>query len=200
MMPGYFMSSGLLLLTLVLCTQCTSTEERKQKRVETVEKAKPAALYEIDCSRKNACSDNGQSRTFCRATLDDKSYSVWAESACKAAAKLQDKLCTANVDPVAIQSIDCQPDSSAGECPKVARRAYCNQADAKTNVRCIARRYDDRILANGQQFVGQGVSDCHARQALLWTTCENGLQPSLLSEISCETEQPLKNTNLQSTN
>ncbi len=106
---------------------------------------------------------------------------AWGASLCQARHSLQVEACERKLNPAALGDIHCGPDSTAESCPLV-RKNCPTQGIAS---RCVAKRYKNQEIPWSEQPVAWGINECKARELMLMSACQRGLNPNDLGDIAC---------------
>ncbi len=106
---------------------------------------------------------------------------AWGTSLCQARHSLRVEACERKLNPAALGDIHCGPDSTAESCPLV-RKNCPTQGIAS---RCVAKRYKNQEIPWSEQPVAWGINECKARELMLTSACQRGLNPNDLGDIAC---------------
>ncbi|WP_141730889.1 hypothetical protein [Oligoflexus tunisiensis] len=106
---------------------------------------------------------------------------AWGPSLCQARQGLRAEACARKLSPAALGGIHCGPDATAESCP-VVRKNCPKQGKA---ARCVARRYKDQDIPWSERPMAWAANECNARELMLVSACQRGLNPNDLGDISC---------------
>lgn len=106
---------------------------------------------------------------------------AWGPSLCQARHSLRVEACERKMDPAALGDVHCGPDSTGEACPQV-RKNCPTQGIAS---RCVAKRYKNQEIPWSEQPVAWGINECKARDMMLASACQRGLNPNELGDITC---------------
>ena len=105
----------------------------------------------------------------------------WGSSICEAKRSLTRVLCDQKVSPSAVDRFQCLPDPSSGHCP--AKPEKC--PDTEKLQTCTTTSYMDQKLDKQKILKSWGKNRCDAMNELRALACRQGMDPSLLSQVSC---------------
>lgn len=109
---------------------------------------------------------------------------AWGPSLCQARHSLLVKACADKIDPAGLDDIHCGPDSTAEACPMASKNC---PAQGKAS-RCMAHRYKSQEIPWSEKPVAWAANECLAREMMLASACQRGLNPNDLGDISCEAD------------
>jgi hypothetical protein len=106
---------------------------------------------------------------------------AWGPSLCQARQGLKVEACARKLSPSALGGIHCGPDATAEACP-VARKNCPTQGKA---ARCVAGSYKNQDIPWSERPMAWAANECKARELMLVSACQRGLNPNDLGDISC---------------
>ncbi len=109
---------------------------------------------------------------------------AWGNSLCQARQSLLIQACAQKMEPAQLSEIHCGPDSTSGACPVIGKN--CPSQGKAT--RCVASRYKNQEIPWSERPVVWASNECKARDMLLQSACQQGLDPNSLGDIACEAD------------
>ena len=116
---------------------------------------------------------------------DHEQVIAFGDSPCKVKQALYKAACANNLNYANITEVTFHPDANEADCP--ATPEECERTTAPT--RCFAEAYGEQELNLSNRPEAWGSNECDARNKLMTTACNIGLNPKELKTVRCEAEQ-----------
>lgn len=140
------------------------------------------------CKKVDQACDAVGPRMFCElrsfpgyVVNDDHRPYAYANGECESKRLVLAEACSRGWDIKTLDSIQCQPDASNGECP--SQETICT-AEFEPHS-CTAKKYAGVAIDQDNPLIGWGANYCHANLALDDAACARNKNPRSLAEKSC---------------
>lgn len=181
----------LVLLSLVAFAACRTTNDSNTreapKRPIRIPEAPPpdepeeCPVEAVICSQEYnpvMCSASAYSG---KAVDGDAKIVAWGSNVCKGQVALQREACRLELRPSKLDSVQCVPDASDGNCPPES--VACPEGDAPSV--CSANAYGDQDLPAQNALKAWGSNACVATANLAQVACRQNLNPKALKKVVC---------------